>query len=213
MKKITLLLVIILTIITKSFGQNNPVENLTYSQTYESPNNYFQLNWEEPIQPHNQLIGYNIYRDSELFRFQTERALYNFYSPVYGFVSNCGLDFLERDNQNQPYTNGFEIHVTAVYEPGQIESNYTQTYHANPLALQINSFTQEKAILFPNPTNGELNIGNLNLEKIIIYDISGKEIKVFAPSSQIDLNNMPKGLYLIKLFSENNIIIDKIIVK
>jgi len=62
-----------------AFGQNNPVENLTFSQSYEYPNNFFELNWEEPAQPHNELLGYNIYRNDELFRFQTETTLYNLY--------------------------------------------------------------------------------------------------------------------------------------
>ncbi|WP_264520645.1 T9SS type A sorting domain-containing protein [Flavobacterium sp. N1994] len=213
MKAKLLIVLLFVLFVVNSFGQNNPVENLTWSQTYETPNNYFQLNWEEPLQPHNPLLGYNIYRNDELFRFQTERALYNFYSPVYGFVSNCGLSFLELDNQNQLYTDGFEIHVTAVYDPGQMESNYTQTYHANPLALQNTSFTQEKMILFPNPTKGLVTIGNLDFEKIMISDISGKVIKTLDASPQIDLSDLSKGLYIIKLFSEQKILVDKILIE
>ncbi len=144
-----------------SFGQNNPVENLTW----------------------------------------------------YGFVSNCNENFLIVDNQNQPYQNGFDMYVTAVYNPGQTESNYLQTVHCYGAALTTTNFIQERAVLFPNPTNGILNIGNKNLEKIIIYDISGKVIRAFAPVSQIDLGNISKGLYIIKLFSEREIIVDKIVIQ
>ncbi|WP_333600881.1 T9SS type A sorting domain-containing protein [Flavobacterium sp.] len=196
-----------------AFGQNNPVENLTFSQSYEYPNNFFELNWEEPAQPHNELLGYNIYRNDELFRFQTETTLYNLNTPLYGFVSNCGVNFLALDNQSQPYVNGFDIHVTAVYNPDQIESNYLQTVHCYGALLTTTNYSREKAILFPNPTNGLLNIGNINLEKIIIYDISGKAIRELLPESQIDLSNISKGLYIIKLFSEREIIIDKILIE
>lgn len=213
MKKNAFFLVFILAIVSKSFGQNNPIENLTWSQSYENMHNYFQLSWEEPIQPHNELLGYNIYRNNELYRFQTETTLYNLYTSVYGFVYNCGADFLLHDNQLQAYTDGFDIHVTAVYNQEPAESNYLQTVHSDGAALTTAYFTQEKAILFPNPTSGELTIGNLNLEKIGIYDISGKEMKVFAPTTQIDLSDISKGFYIIKLFSEDKIIMNKIVIK
>ena len=213
MNKKVFLFVFILAIVSKSFGQNNPIQNLTWSQSYENMHNYFQLNWEEPAQPHNELLGYNIYRNNELYRFQTETSLYYQYSWVYGFVYNCESDFLLYDNQQQAYTDGFDIHVTAVYNQEPAESNYLQTVHSYGAALTTANFTQERALLFPNPTSGELIIRNLNLEKIGIYDISGKEIKVFAPTTQIDLSDVSKGFYIIKLFSEGKIITDKIVIK
>ena len=194
--------------IFNSIGQNKPVENLTWSQSYENMHNFFQLNWNEPTQPHNELVGYNIYRNGELYRFQTETSLYNLYVPLYGFVENCSEEFLLFGDGS-----GFDIHVTAVYNPEQIESDYLQTVHSFGAALNDNNFTREKALLFPNPTNGLLNIGNQNLSKIVLYDISGKAIKEFAPVSQIDLGNISKGLYIIKLFSEREIIVDKIVIE
>ena len=60
MKKITLLFVLLMIAIPKSNGQINPVQNVTFSQTYQTPHNFFELNWEEPAQPHGVLLGYNI---------------------------------------------------------------------------------------------------------------------------------------------------------
>ena len=211
MKTKLLIFVFFIAFIFNSFGQNNPVENLTWSQSYENMHNFFQLNWDEPLQPHNELIGYNIYRNDELYRFQTERTLYNIYTPLYGFVSNCDVDFLLYPNQ--PNESEFDIHVTAVYNPGPIESIFLQTVHCYGAALTTTNFIREKAVVFPNPTNGLLNIGIINLEKIIVYDISGKVISVFAPKSQIDISNLSKGLYIIKLFSEREIIVDKIVIE
>lgn len=207
MKKITSLLVFLLIFLVKSNGQINPVQNLTFTQTYQTPNNFFELNWEEPAQPHDPLIGYNIYRDNEFYRFQTERTLYNLYSQVFGFVSNCGLDFLE---YNLP--NGFLVSVKAVYE-GQIESSFNETAFVNPPALVNEEFDTEKVLLYPNPTKGILNIENINLEKIVIYEIYGKELEEFKPKSQIDLSNLSKGIYLIKLISESKIVIKKIVLE
>ena len=191
-----------------TFGQNNPVQNLTFTQSYENMHNLFDLDWDEPTQPHNELIGYNIYRDNELYRFQTENTLYYLYAPLYGYVSNDTGAFLMYGNGS-----GFEIHVTAVYNPGQIESNYLQTVYSSGAALTTNNFTQGKSVIFPNPTDGMLNIDNENLEKIVLYDISGKIISEFAPVSQIDLSTLTKGVYIIKLYSEKEITTNKIVIQ
>lgn len=206
-KKILLFIFLICSFSFNLFGQNNPVENLTWSQYYEFPNNFFQLNWDEPAQPHGALIGYNIYRNDELYRFQTDTTLYNIYTEIFGIVTNCGEEFLI-------YNDGpFIIHVTAVYIPGEIESNYLQTAYCYGFALNNNNFEGKKVVLFPNPTSGVLNIGNENLEKIVVYDISGKVVSQFEPNPQIDLSNLSKGIYIIKLFSNKEIIVDKIVIK
>ena len=207
-KKILILTFLISSINFNLFGQNNPVENLAWSQSHDLFHDYFQLNWDEPALPHNELIGYNIYRNNELYRFQTETSLYNIYTEIFGFVSNCSTEFLAYNDGS-----GFDIHVTAVYNPGQTESNFLQTEYCYGLVLNNNNFNQNKALIFPNPTNGILNIGNENLEKILVYNISGKLVSEFAPIEQIDLSNLSKGLYLIKLISNREIIVDKIVIK
>jgi len=213
MIKKLLLSAFLICLFDNSFGQNNPVENLTWDHWYEYTHNFFQLNWDEPTQPHNELVGYNIYKNNELYRFQTERTIYNYWTPVYGIVTNCDGESFFFQNTGEPYNNGFVIHVTAVYNPGQIESEYLQTVFDGGLLLSTKYFTQKKAIIFPNPTNGILNIGNENLEKIFVYDVSGKIVNEFSPSSQIDLSNLSKGLYIIKLISLKEIIVDKIVIQ
>ncbi len=208
MKTKLLILAFFTTFSFNTFGQNNPVQNLTFTQSYENMHNLFELDWDEPDQPHNELIGYNIYRDNEFYRFQTEKTLYYIYAPLYGYVSNDTGEFLLYSNGS-----GFDIHVTAVYNPGQIESNYLQTVHSTGVALNTTNFTQSKSVIFPNPTNGMLNIENKDLEKIVLYDISGKIISEFAPVSQIDLSTVTKGIYIIKLYSEKEIITNKLVIQ
>ncbi len=79
--------------------------------------------------------------------------------------------------------------------------------------MNINNIKNEKALLYPNPTGGILNIGNIGLIKILIYDITGKKIKELIPQSQIDLSDISKGVYLIKLISDKGILVDKVIVE
>ena len=207
MKTITLTFTIFLTFIFQSIGQINPVNNLTWNHWYEFQHNFFTLEWEEPDLPHDELIGYNVYRENELFIFINETSIYNIYDSVYGIVSNCGgEDFLFYG------IDGFTAYVTAVYNPGQIESTSEAIGIDGPLLI-INDVKKPKAILYPNPTNGILNIGNKNLIKIQIFDLTGKVIKEFNPNSLVDLSNFSKGIYLIKLISDEGIMMDKIIIK
>ena len=112
MKTITLTFAISMAFTFQSIGQINPVQNLNWEHWYESPNNFFVLSWDEPEQPHDEIIGYNIYRENDLFLFITdETSIYNIEDPVNGIVSNCGgEEFLFYNNGE-----GFFAHVTAVY--------------------------------------------------------------------------------------------------
>lgn len=211
-KKLLLLTFIVCAFNFNTFGQINPIENVTWSHWYENYHNFFQLNWEEPALPHDELIGYNIYKNNELYRFQTETTLYNFWTPVYGIVTNCDGESFFFQNDGYPYENGIEIHVTAVYNPGQIESGYLESFFDPGLLLTTKSFTEKKAVLFPNPTNGILNIEIENLEKIVVYDVYGKKVNEFVPNKQIDLSDLSKGIYLIKLFSKKETVVEKIAV-
>ena len=202
MKKITFTFIFFLIYTLQTFGQINPVTNLNWNFHYNFAN-YYELRWDEPTLPHGELIGYNIYRENELYRFQTGNSMYFLEQG-----SNCPGDF-QLFNVEQ----GFFAHVTAVYNPGQVESTHIETVYINPPALKIDDFVKQKAILYPNPTNGIINIGNENLKKIQIYDFSGKKIKELEPKSQIDLLDISKGIYLIKLISDKGITIDKIILK
>lgn len=202
----------IVTMFTSS-AQNNPVENVSWEHWYQYTHNFFQLQWEEPVAPHNELLGYNIYRDDELYRFQTETSLYNIDTPLYGIVTNCGEGFLQYTNPDNPEVHSFTIHVTAVYAPGNVESGYLQSFFEQGLLLNTTAIITPKALLFPNPTTGFLTIGNENVTKIVVYDVSGKVIREFTGASQIDLSSVSKGLYFIKLFSEEAVIMDRIIVQ
>jgi hypothetical protein len=49
--------------------------------------------------------------------------------------------------------------------------------------------------------------------EIFVDDITGNKIKEWQSDAQIDLSNFSKGVYILKLFSNNGILSDKVIVK
>ncbi|HPF12039.1 MAG TPA: T9SS type A sorting domain-containing protein [Flavobacteriaceae bacterium] len=198
-----LLTIIALCFLWQVDAQTNPVTNLSWNHWYETPNNYFTLEWEEPNLPHDDLLGYNIYRENELFLFVTETSIYNVEEG-----SNCGgEDFFSYGDGE-----GFMAYVTAVYNPGEVEST--------PLGIEVDGIlltTDPNMVninsLHPNPTVGILNIEGHGLSGILIFDMYGKLVKIAEPEPAIDLSNLSKGIYFIKLISENGGAVKKIILK
>ena len=108
---------------------------------------------------------------------------------------------------------GFFAHVTAVYSPGNVESDYTETVFITGPLLEIKDFKSEKPMIYPNPSNGVMNVKAKNLEVIMIYDSSGKKIRELKANSHIDLSGISKGIYFIKLISDDGVFVDKIILE
>ena len=119
-------------LVSSSFAQLNPIQNLDLDHWYIYPNNYFILSWEEPDPSEDTLMGYNVYRENDLYCFTSELSLYH--TPG---ASNCGEDFLI-------YGGGisFDIHVTAVYNSTLEESDYFETVHCDGFLIGINYNTQ-----------------------------------------------------------------------
>lgn len=210
MKRTILVFLSFLTFAFQSIGQINPVQNLNWESSYEAPNNYFILEWDEPEQPSDEIIGYNIYRENDFYLFiSDETSIYNIDDPVNGIVSNCGgVDFLLYN-----IGEGFFAHVTAVYNPGSVESGFAETIFISGPLLTTKDFNNQNVIVYPNPSNGIINIDHESIDRILIYNISGKMIKEMEYQSQINLSDISKGIYIIKFISGKETLLKKIIIE
>lgn len=208
MRTILLTLATIFTFISSGIGQINPIQNLTWQHWYDMPNNFFILSWDEPETPHDEIFGYNIYRENDLYLFlSNETSIYNMES-IYGIVSNCGGEDFLFYNDFQ----GFFAHVTAVYAD-EVESDFIETVWVEGAMIGIPDNKYAKSRIYPNPSRGIINIENENIDRFIIYDISGRIIKEMDPTSQIDLSDFAKGVYLIEVISGTKIFVNKIILE
>ena len=87
-----------------------------------------------------------------------------------------------------------------------------------PLSIEEDELKQALTI-YPNPTSGSFNIKNMslyNLEKVVIYDISGRLISEYnmknaARIKTINLIGISKGIYFLNIYSENVMITKKLI--
>ena len=91
-------------------------------------------------------------------------------------------------------------------------------YDTNCSSLGIEDNTFDKAAIYPNPTKGEVNIQNVNLEKATVYNSLGQLAKSFILNSAdtnntINLSGLPKGVYYIYLINQDAASAKKIIVE
>ncbi len=73
--------------------------------------------------------------------------------------------------------------------------------------------------IYPNPTSDKLfiNFENKSFNKLIISDLQGKNVfekVVFESKNEIDVSNLPKGIYILQVWRNNKIMIrEKIVVQ
>jgi alpha-tubulin suppressor-like RCC1 family protein len=96
------------------------------------------------------------------------------------------------------------------------ESTTTYANTCKTLGVDDPAFT--KATIYPNPTNGEVNITNIALDKATVYNSLGQLVKTFTLDSNntnntINLSELTKGIYYIYLINGDAASAKKIIVE
>jgi hypothetical protein len=81
----------------------------------------------------------------------------------------------------------------------------------NALSTDNNAPIFKGIAVYPNPTRGIINAKIKNLNNIILYDITGRFIKMIEPKSLIDLTELPNGIYLLRFISNEREFITKVI--
>lgn len=177
-----------------SHGQINPIQNLFWEYEYLGlDGENYRLSWDEPENPHNELLGYNVYRNDELYRFQVENELF-----CYAFF-DCN-----DDNGFPHYIDGqtFFAHVTAVYV-GDIESEYIDSAFVDETPLGINEIKSKNLKIYPNPAQNKLFFTS-EFKRVSVFNLNGNELKSFEKVRSIDVTDLPRGTYLIKAIKEND---------
>ncbi|WP_299556776.1 T9SS type A sorting domain-containing protein [Seonamhaeicola sp.] len=89
-----------------------------------------------------------------------------------------------------------------------------------PLSIDEDQL-EEVISIFPNPTADQFQIKNasfINLEKAVIYDVSGRQISIHDLTNSpriktIDMIGISSGIYFVNIFSENTKITRKVVLE
>lgn len=85
----------------------------------------------------------------------------------------------------------------------------TLTISLENVILGTNDISSNQTVLFPNPTNDKVTISNAsNLEMVTIYNVLGAQVmqvkEINSNTTQIDLGDLPSGIYLVKVLSDTS---------
>lgn len=123
---------------------------------------------------------------------------------------------------------GFDGYESGSYEYTVIKDGYVaatgsfdlidedMTIEVSLLYTSINNNLSEEIQIYPNPVSGVLNI-RTNLDyKVEIMDISGRLVRsdlLINGENQINLSNQTPGIYYMRLVSEMNVQVKKIMIR
>lgn len=207
MKKLLLFLTTFFTL-TVAYGQLNPIKNLQFNCSYETPLNCYELIWSQPNSSlTDTLVGYNIYRNDSLYLFTISTGISC--NPCIGNPNTTYCSFM----YNPAY---FYIHVTAVYNLSHTESVYNDSVYNPGCGLIIGikeNINHNSFSISPNPFSTEttLQIDKTFKDAILtVYNSFGQQVKqiknIYGDEIILQRDNLPNGLYYIRLTKENKIL-------
>ena len=97
-------------------------------------------------------------------------------------------------------------------------NNRWEFLNGNVPILGANDFIETTVSLYPNPSNELINISfdEDQLSKLEFYDITGKLLfkkDLNTNTYALNIANYPSGTYLVKVFNQNNVSVNKKIIK
>jgi alpha-tubulin suppressor-like RCC1 family protein len=117
--------------------------------------------------------------------------------------------------KNDGFLYGFgQNHVGQLGDGSSIGKNSITAIPCPSAVLLTESFDElNKATLYPNPVSNQLNIStSSDIQKIVIYDISGKQVKILEGNvNLIDVSNFKSGFYIIEITIDGNTTVRKFI--
>lgn len=109
-------------------------------------------------------------------------------------------------NPTHTYSSNGQFTVTLLASKCEMQDLTTQTINTNPLHTEQN--TKSKWIVYPNPTNGIVNlkVDNFTIDTIYnIYDSQGRLLssgKILNENTEIDFVGLSSGIYLLEIGNE-----------
>jgi hypothetical protein len=70
-------------------------------------------------------------------------------------------------------------------------------------------------IIYPNPTNNHITLDNGQelMKAVYLYDVMGRKVQhlpVNAPSTTVDVSNLPNGIYVVKINTASGVLVRKV---
>lgn len=114
-------------------------------------------------------------------------SLYKDIMPTW-YDSNSSWPPIGYPNPLSQYTNEAEFRF----------NNQVYTECASMITTDVSSFGEDELSIYPNPTEGIVNIVAADVASVQVLAMDGKLLKVVVNSKVVDLSGLPVGLYLLR---------------
>ena len=139
--------------------------------------------------------------------FHDTYAAFSFKSPFLFIYENQSYIFYD------PFTYEFRYEGDFIYLDVTNTEGDVATFWASTLSNE--NFDKPQFSLYPNPVDNELNIESeqAKIEQIGIYNLNGKQVLNvnFQKGQPIDVSALSKGVYLVKLQTEEGSLTKKLV--
>lgn len=90
--------------------------------------------------------------------------------------------------------------------------DYVRVYQSSALSLDDDIASSFK--VYPNPSSDLVSVSsNLPIDRMLLYNALGQIVKENSKSLTMDVSSLPKGIYILKIESDNAIVTKKILIK
>jgi len=92
-----------------------------------------------------------------------------------------------------------------------VTEDATYTAMFVPATTAIEDIVASEISIYPNPTTGIVNIEAEGLNKVVVYDVTGRIMKSVANESTIDISNLEAGVYFFSVETANGSAMKKLV--
>ncbi|MCF7561730.1 T9SS type A sorting domain-containing protein [Sabulilitoribacter multivorans] len=130
------------------------------------------------------------------------------------FSIDSGGDNFSNGSIQLLYTIG-EVNVQELSTGNTIVSEgFINSSNSGTLGINNLHWSQNKIIVYPNPTSRFINISSeVSITKIEVFNLLGENIFTTYTTNYIDLTNLNSGIYMINIHTENGHVTKKIVLK
>ncbi len=170
------------------------------------------------------------YPDHDFIPTISSLALYGIYDPYYNVSANLGnistpFDAIYFPNWNQQHmyidaqsAAWFKNEILNNYKPSGIRKTNTtdMLYPKAQAEARQTEINFDGIAIFPNPADNYFVVAGAQNAKVTVYDAQGRNVLSHINASnveQIDISNLPAGVYLVKIVADSQTSTQRLIVR
>jgi len=140
----------------------------------------------------------------------SEISIIPYFSSCFKFYNFYGI------KENNYYDENKNLTTSKVFNKDSLDNwnIYVSKYYKYDLT-NIHAVEKSEMKIYPNPALSELLIDNGQelMKEVSLYDVMGRKVKhlpVNAPSTTIDVSDLPNGIYVVKINTASGVLVRKV---